>query len=146
MRVLGVDLGSRRIGIALSDATGTVASPLTVIERAADPVDDYRAIAAVARAEEAERIVVGLPLSLSGRMGPAARAAAVEAEALGAISGLPVDTFDERLTTVSAHRALAEQKVRSRQRRTVVDKVAAAVMLQAWLDSARNVAARDERT
>lgn len=134
-RVLGVDLGTRRIGLALSDPLGVMASPLAVIERRGDVAADHRAILEAAREAEADRIVVGLPLSLSGRAGPAARAAATEVAALAdAAGGLPVETYDERLTTVTAERALAAGGVRGQARRRVVDKVAAAVMLQAWLD------------
>ena len=137
-RVLGVDLGSRRIGLALSDPLGVMASPLTVIERRGDAAADHRAIVDAARDAAAERIVVGLPISMSGRPGPAARAASAEVAALQAAAGdLPVETYDERLTTVSAERALAAGGVRGQARRRVVDKVAAAVMLQAWLDGRR---------
>lgn len=136
MRVLGIDLGSRRIGVAVSDATATLASPLAVIQRHGDREADYRAIAALVEAEEAQVVVVGLPLSLSGRMGPAARAAVAEAEGMAGVVGVPVETFDERLTTVSAERSLKDAGVRAPGRRQVVDKIAAAVMLQAWLDGA----------
>lgn len=133
-RVLGVDLGSRRIGLALSDTTGTIASPHSVLARSGDPTADRRTMAAVAVEVEATLVVVGLPLSMSGERGPAARAAEEEAAALGELLDVPVVTFDERLTTVSADRALAAARVRGSARRRVVDKVAAAVMLQAWLD------------
>jgi putative Holliday junction resolvase len=85
--------------------------------------------------EEAEAIVVGLPLNMDGSHGPAARAAAGEAEALVTVVGVPVHLHDERLTTVTAERALREAGVRGPDRRSVVDKVAAAVLLQGWLDS-----------
>jgi putative pre-16S rRNA nuclease len=136
-RVVGVDLGSRRIGLALSDPTRTVASPHDVIARSGDPAADRRAIVAAARAAEAHVIVVGLPLSLSGRTGPAARAALAEAEALQAVAGtdIVVVVHDERLTTVTAERTLAEGRVPRDARRELVDKIAAAVMLQAWLES-----------
>jgi putative pre-16S rRNA nuclease len=136
-RVLGVDLGSRRIGLALSDPTRTVASPHDVIARSSDPAADRRAIVAAARAADAHVIVVGLPLSLSGRAGPAARAALAEAEALRAVAGgdIEVVVHDERLTTVTAERTLAEGRVPRDARRELVDKIAAAVMLQAWLES-----------
>ena len=137
MRALGIDLGSRRIGVAVSDSGGTLASPLTVLQRSGDSGADRRAIARLVAEEEAERVVVGLPLSLSGASGPAAEAARVEAAALAAELPVPVETWDERLTTVEAHRSLAAGGKRSRQRRDVVDKVAAAVMLQSWLDSGR---------
>ena len=131
-RVLGLDLGSRRIGVAVS--SGTVATPHTVLERAADAPADHAAIAALVDELGAERVVVGLPLSLDGKMGPAARAAADEATALGDVLAVPVETYDERLTTVTADRSLSSLGLKGFARRRVVDKVAAAVMLQAWLD------------
>ncbi|HEX9260333.1 MAG TPA: Holliday junction resolvase RuvX [Acidimicrobiales bacterium] len=137
MRALGLDLGSRRIGVAVSDRSGTIASPLTVIQRSGDVARDHRAIAALVAEEEAERVVVGLPLSLDGSIGPAARAALAEAEALASVVDVPVETYDERLTTVTAERTLMEARMRAEARRRVVDKVAAAVMLQAWLDGRR---------
>ena len=135
MRVLALDLGSKRIGVAVSDITGTVASPLTVLTRSRSRSHDHRRIAELVRHEEAERVVVGMPLSLSGGDGPAARAARAEAEALADVVGVPIDTYDERFTTVTAERALAAMDVRGPARRQVVDKVAAAVILQAYLDS-----------
>ena len=86
--------------------------------------------------EEAERVVVGLPLSLDGTSGAAAEGAMAEAEELASVVGVPVETFDERLTTVTADRNLMELRMRAEARRRVVDKVAAAVMLQTWLDAA----------
>ena len=83
---------------------------------------------------EVEHIVVGLPLSLDGSVGKAAKAALREADELGVVTGVPVETYDERLTTVSAHQVLREQGVAGADRKDVVDKVAAAVLLQAWLD------------
>lgn len=132
MRVLGVDLGSRRIGVAVS--SGTVATPYEVVERTGDRARDHARLLALASEVGAERIVVGLPLSLDGSVGPAARAVLDEVAELAARTDLLVDTYDERLTTVTAERVLAAGGVRGPARRTVVDKVAAAVMLQAWLD------------
>jgi putative Holliday junction resolvase len=134
VRALGLDLGARRIGVAVSDRSGTIASPLTVIARAGSRHDDHRRIARVVEEEAAEVVVVGLPLSLDGTLGPAATAAQAEGEELRAVLAVPVELFDERLTTVSAERALVEARMRREARRRVVDKVAAAVMLQAWLD------------
>jgi putative Holliday junction resolvase len=136
-RVLGVDLGSRRIGLALSDPGRRIASPYSVLERSKQQVDDHHAILAVARENEAVAIVVGLPISLSGDLGPAARAALEETEALRAAAGsdLTVESYDERLTTITAERSLNEAHLTRGERRKVVDKVAAAVMLQAWLES-----------
>lgn len=133
-RVLGIDLGQRRIGLAISDPDRTVASPDRVVTRAGDLARDRRAIADVAAEWEATLIVVGLPLSLDGTDGPAATAARAEATAIGEVTGLPVETYDERFTTVTAQRSLAEQNVRGKDRRKVIDMVAAAVLLQAWLD------------
>lgn len=135
--MVGIDLGERRIGVAVSDPTGTIATPLTVIERSGDADADRAAVAAVVREVGAERVVVGVPVPMAGGEGPAARAATEEAAALAAVVGVPVETVDERLSTVAAERSLRERGVRGRARRRVVDKVAAAVILQAWLDRAR---------
>ena len=135
-RVLGVDLGSRRIGLAVSDPSGTLASPLAVLERTGDRDADHRAILDAAREAEASTVVVGLPRSLSGREGPAARDARAEVAELRELAGegLAVELYDERFTTVTAERSLVEAGVRRDARKRVVDKVAAAVMLQGWLE------------
>jgi putative Holliday junction resolvase len=138
-RVLGVDLGARRIGLACSDPTGTLATPLTVLERSGDVARDHAAIVAAALDAEAERIVVGLPLSLDGSDGPAARTTRAEVEALATAAGsqLPISLHDERLTTVSAERELMAAGMRGRARRKIIDAAAAAVMLQSWLEGER---------
>jgi len=92
----------------------------------------------LARELGADRIVVGLPISLDGSMGPAARAVLEEVEELAATTEVPVETYDERLTTVTADRALREQGMKGPDRRQVVDKAAAAVLLQTWLDGRRD--------
>ena len=133
-----VDLGARRIGVAVSDGSATLASPRGTVRRSGDPEADRRAVAALVLEAGAGHVVVGLPLSLDGRRGPAARAAVAEATALGALlatDGVTVETYDERFTTVSAERALAEAGRVGRARRAVVDETAAAVLLQAWLDA-----------
>jgi putative Holliday junction resolvase len=138
VRVVGFDLGARRVGVAVSDSGGRVAVPQRTLERTGDPDADLAALAEVVAEVAAERVVVGLPLGLDGRAGPAARAALAEADALRQVlapSGIAVESFDERLTTVTAERALAESGRRSRARRRVVDRSAATVMLQAWLDA-----------
>lgn len=138
-RILGVDLGTVRIGLALSDPTETLASPLAVVRRSGDEGADRRAVIGAAREHEATRIVVGLPRSLDGTEGPAARAARAEIAELAAFAGrdLPVEAYDERLTTVIADRALAASGRSGKHRRRVVDQVAAAVMLQGYLDRHR---------
>ncbi|MBK5223339.1 MAG: Holliday junction resolvase RuvX [Acidimicrobiia bacterium] len=133
MRAIGVDLGSKRIGIALS--SGSLATPYEVVARSGDRRRDHAAIAALVAEAEAEVVVVGMPLSLDGSMGPAARAAAAEAAELAAALAVPVETYDERLTTVTADRQLMEQGLDAVARRRVVDKVAASILLQAWLDT-----------
>ena len=143
MRAVGVDLGDRRIGIALSDSGGALATPWTKVERCGDEGLDHRRIAALVEEAEAECVVVGLPLSLDGSVGPAAEKALAEVERLRAVLAVPVETYDERLTTVTAERVLREQGVTGRRRRQVVDQVAASVLLQAWLD-ARSTAAEDD--
>ena len=136
-RIVGLDLGSRRIGVAVSDPTGTIASPHGVVERSGDHAADHAALARLVADVGASRVVVGLPLSLSGAMGRAAREVTEEAEALAKVVGVPVETFDERLTTATAERSLGELGLRGPARRRVVDKVAAAVILQTWLDGGR---------
>jgi putative Holliday junction resolvase len=138
MRVVGIDLGERRIGVAVSDGTGTLASPRCTIERSGDPGADRAALVAVVQEVGARRVVVGLPLSLSGRRGPAARAAQADADELAELlapQGVPVETFDERLTTVSAARSLRDAGRSGRAQRSRIDQSAAAVLLQAWLDT-----------
>lgn len=137
MRVIAFDLGSKRIGVAVSDITGTVASPLTVVARSKSRHEDHRRLAKLVVDEEAELVVIGLPLSLDGSEGPAARAARAEAKALATLVGVPIELHDERLSTVTANRALAEADVRGPARRNVVDKVAAAVFLQSFLEQRR---------
>jgi len=134
VRVMGIDLGSKRIGVAVSDSGGVLASPYEVVLRSGDEERDHRRLLQIAEELEAERIVIGLPLSLDGSMGPTAVAYAAEAERLGATTALPVETYDERLTTVTADRSLMERKMKADARRRIIDMVAAAVMLQAWLD------------
>ena len=120
--------------MAVSDPDRVLASPERVIQRSGDDERDRRAIAEVAEEWEVGLIVVGLPLSLDGSEGPAATAALAEAARIADVTGRPVETYDERFTTVSADRSLAEANVRGRDRRKVIDMVAATVLLQAWLD------------
>jgi putative Holliday junction resolvase len=135
VRALGLDLGSKRVGVAIGDRTGTIASPLQVLQRSGSIKRDHEAIAKLVVEEEADIVVVGLPLNMSGSSGPAAQAAIDEAAALATVVAVPVVTFDERRTTVTADRAMMEANMRAQARRRIVDKIAAAVMLQNWLDA-----------
>jgi len=135
VRVLGIDRGSKRIGIAASDRSGTIASPLTVLQRCGSQGGDHRNIAKIVVEEEAVAIVVGLPLNMDGSEGKAAQSARAEVERMATVVGVPVYVHDERLTTVAADRVMMEQNMNAQARRKVVDKWAAAVILQAWLDS-----------
>lgn len=138
MRCLGLDLGSKRIGVALCDPEERVATPLTVVERSKSRSHDHANIARLVEEYEVEAVVVGLPLNMSGKVTAAAQSAKEETEQLRAALGIPVHLYDERLTTVTANRSLMEMEMKSDARRRVVDKVAAAVMLQAYLDHRRN--------
>lgn len=138
-RVVALDLGSRRIGVAFSDSGRTIASPWGTIERSGDPGRDRSAVVDAVREIEASVVVVGLPLSLSGAAGPAARAALDETEALRRALeplGVTVETADERFTTTEAQRAITESGRKGKAARQVIDSAAAMVLLQAWLDRA----------
>jgi putative Holliday junction resolvase len=138
LRSLAIDLGARRIGLALSDAGGRLASPHSVLE-SSDPDSAMGRIAEVARQEGAQRLVVGLPLNMDGTVGPAARAAMSFAQRLGAVSGLPVVLVDERLSSFAAEEQLgarrrAGERITRQRRRRQLDALAAADFLQAYLD------------
>jgi len=134
-RVLGLDLGDARIGVAISDDDRRMAVPLGTIHTGAPA--DLKAVAALVREHAATLVVVGLPLSMSGDRGSAAAKADAFADALRSILAVPVELQDERLSTVEAERGLREAGVDGRERRKVVDRTAAAVILQAWLDATR---------
>lgn len=134
LRAVGVDLGSKRVGVAVSDPGGVLASPHTVLQRGPDHGEDHRRIAEIVEDTGAGVVVVGLPLSLDGSRGPAARLVEDEVEELRAALPVPVELYDERFTTVTADRSMQERRMRAPARRKVVDQVAAAVLLQAWLE------------
>jgi putative pre-16S rRNA nuclease len=138
-RVAALDLGTRRIGVAYSDSGRSLASPWGTIQRSGDPVRDRSAVVDAVREVEALTVVVGLPLSLSGQVGPAAQSALDEAAALRVLLeplGVTVETADERFTTVEAERSLRASGRTGKGARQVVDSAAAMVLLQAWLDNA----------
>ena len=132
-RYLGLDPGERRIGIALSDPLGIIAHPLVVVDRRAE--DAIARISDLCAEHEVGTIVVGLPVSLSGEEGEAAAKARLFADQVGKATGCEMVFYDERFTTVQAEAALLESGMRRRQRRERVDKVAAAMLLQGFLDS-----------
>jgi putative Holliday junction resolvase len=134
-RILGLDPGTRRIGVAVSDALHITAQPRQTLDASAPDLLDR--IVALAVEVEAERIVVGLPIGLNGTEGAAAAAARGFATRVAEASGLPVDLQDERFSTATAERLLVEAGLRRRRRRQVRDGIAAAVFLQAYLDGRR---------
>ena len=136
MTVLGLDFGERRIGAAVSDELGITARPLAAIERTSR-AEDVARIGELARRRKAKVIVVGLPLNMDGSEGPAARRARRFGAALRRELGLEVELWDERLSTAEAERALIESGERRARRREVRDGVAAALILQSYLDARR---------
>ena len=135
MRVIGIDLGSKRIGIALSDSDLTVATPLDVVERSGNVENDHIAILKITDEWEVKRIIVGLPISLDGTLGPSAQSVMDEIKMLRGVTDIPIETHDERFTTVTAEQILLRQNVKSDKKKRVIDKVAAAIILQGWIDS-----------
>jgi putative Holliday junction resolvase len=134
-RTLALDLGTRRIGVAVSDSAGTVATPYEVIHRSGDRARDHGRVAELVDETRAGVVVAGLPISLDGTLGPAAREILSEVDELRAALSVDVVTWDERLSTVEAERSLRVMGVRKSRRRRVVDQVAATVILQSWLDA-----------
>jgi len=134
-RILGLDPGTRRIGVAVSDALQITAQPRPALDASAPDVVER--IGALAAEVEAERIVVGLPIGLDGTEGAAAATAREFAGRVAEETGLPVDLQDERFSTATAERLLVEAGLRRQRRRRVRDGVAAAIILQAYLDGRR---------
>ncbi|MEV6137494.1 Holliday junction resolvase RuvX [Nocardia sp. NPDC051990] len=138
-RRIGIDVGSVRIGVASSDPDGMLATPVETVARAKPnqraSASDIARIAEIVREYEAVEVIVGLPRTLRGEKGTAAAAAMAFAEHLRAvIAPVPIRLSDERLTTVSAARALRDSGVRARGQRHVIDQAAAVAILQGWLD------------
>lgn len=146
MRYMGVDLGSKRIGIALSDPRGTFASPLTVVTRRGGR-QDLQEVADLAKDYQADVIVVGLPLNLRGESSVAVENMAREIEQLREVAAVPVETYDERLTSAAASKVLIGGGMKREQRKDNIDKVAAAMLLQSYLDRIRlkNAAEQQEQ-
>lgn len=139
MRVMGIDFGERRIGVAISDPTGTLATPLETVTRRAGKRPPLARLEAIARERGVGRIVVGLPLDLRGEETPWCGEVRGLGDELGRRLSLPVEFVDERLTSVQAERAVRTSGLRRAQREEKgrVDAAAAAIILQRWLDGAR---------
>ena len=141
MRVLGLDLGARRIGVAVSDPMGWTAQGLATIQRRSEQqaIDEIRRVVGELGVE---RIVVGLPRNMDGTIGPQARKVLTFAARLRETLGIPVDAWDERLTTVAARKSMTETRLSRARRKLTVDRIAAQLILQGFLDSLRAPASR----
>lgn len=128
-RILGIDLGERRIGIAISTPEGGLAIPLRILDATSEDAD-AQAITAIAKAEDADRLVIGHPISMDGSVGPQARRVETFVRRLEEISGLPVELCDERLSSAQARRTVKPGQP--------VDDIAASVILQTYLDKKRS--------
>lgn len=135
VRALGIDPGTKRIGLAVSDRSGTIASPFMVLPRTRSRQHDDDEIARIVRDEEIEVVVIGLPVNMDGSHGPSAKAAIADARRLATVVGVPIELHDERRTTVTAEQSMRAAGLGGVERRRRVDKVAAAIMLQSWLDA-----------
>ncbi len=142
-KILAVDWGRATLGLAVSDDLGVTAQGLTSLSRVSES-KDVEAIGAYVRALGVEAIVVGLPKNMDGSLGPSAEAAQAFARALRRQLNIPVHLWDERLTTLAAERALVSAGMRRRARRSVVNQVAATMILQGFLDRQRAAADRGE--
>ena len=137
MAIAALDLGKRRIGIAIADDAGLAVNPLGAIERRS-VVRDLESIRARLVEFEVHQVVVGLPLNMDGSSGPAAQAASAFAARLREASGLPVDLFDERLTSFEAEQRLRDLSGRRARAKGTVDAVAASIILEGWLNYRRS--------
>lgn len=135
-RSMGLDVGTKTIGVAISDELEITGQALTTVRRS-NLRADLRALCDLIAAHEVSRVVIGLPLNMSGSEGPRAAESRHLGRALQETSGLAVEYWDERLSTVAAERALLEANVSRQRRKEVVDSVAAAIILQGWLDAHR---------
>jgi putative Holliday junction resolvase len=137
-RRLGIDVGAVRVGVALCDPDGLLATPLLTVPRDVEGGTDLRTIADLVAEHGVVQIVVGLPRTLAGREGPAAEAARAFVDALAGAVDVPIVLSDERLTTVVATQQLRASGRKGRRQRAVVDQVAAVAILQGWLDTERS--------
>jgi putative Holliday junction resolvase len=134
MRILALDHGSKRVGLAISDELGLIAQPLEFLD--AQPVEEFmRRLKDIVDTRQVGEILVGMPRNMNGTYGPAAEKAREFVAALKTVLTIPIKTWDERLTSVQANRALMEAGMRRDKRREKVDQTAAAILLQSYLDS-----------
>ena len=136
MRILAIDPGTVRLGLALSDPSGTIAQPLSVLSRRS-PAEDLEALTALVASHHVDQIVIGLPRMMNGTLAAAAEQAQRFGAEVARATGRPVTYWDERLTTVAAERYLIEQGKRRGRRRQEVDRIAATLLLQGYLDYRR---------
>ena len=134
MRAMGLDVGTKTIGVAVSDELGLTAQGVTTIRRKSRKVD-LASLKKLAADYSVEKVVIGLPLNMDGSEGPRAQTCRAFGEHVARELGLPIEWQDERLTTVAAERALLEADLSRERRREVVDQVAASLILQGWLDA-----------
>ncbi|MDE3200850.1 MAG: Holliday junction resolvase RuvX [Acidobacteriota bacterium] len=132
-RYLAIDFGAKRIGVAVSDPLGLTAQPVMTLERRRNPREDLRSLARLARKHDVAGIVVGLPLHMSGDESPRAAKTRAFAQKLGALSGLPIHLWDERLTSEEAHQILYKAGHKRQEHKEIVDQVAAALILEGFL-------------
>jgi len=134
MRIMGIDYGTKRIGVAISDPSCTMAHPLDIISVREDG-SHLESLKKIARDYQVEKIVVGLPYNMEGDVGESAQKVMQWSQELGQALDLPVDLWDERLTTSEAHEILIHLKVKGPKRRLIVDKIAASIILKSYLDA-----------
>lgn len=137
MRILGIDYGDRHVGLALSDSLQLTAQPLLTIELQARKEDNRRILADIVSKHDVGRIVIGMPLRMDGSSGTRAEKTKVFAAWLQKTLSLPVEFYDERLTTHQAMRSVVEQRVKIKFKRSVVNQIAAVIILQGYLESRR---------
>lgn len=135
LRIMGLDLGDKTIGVALSDPLGYTAQGLEVVRRQGSLKADLAKLKEIARANEVSKVVIGFPRNMNGTVGPRGEMALAFGQEVEKTLGLPVETWDERLSTVAAEKMLVGADVRRKKRRQVIDKIAAALILQNYLDS-----------
>ena len=143
-RTLALDFGSKRIGVALSDPTGLLGSPLTTVIRT-NPRNDFKAILDLVTKHEIETIVVGLPVSLNGTIGPQAQKTLDFCDELRKITAVPIKTLNEQYTSAEAERRIRQLGGKPSRRREQIDAFAAAIILQEWLDNPQAATSLDKK-